>query len=80
MKHMVPTVRHKALLRICKGYRPGNVETSFVTTELGFDSVDDGCTWLRSCNCVLSEDSTNLITKDCNDIQESMLEEKKSLI
>lgn len=89
MNHMIPTVRHKALLRICKGYRPGNVETDFVLTELGLlddksdlnkDQLDYGCEWLLSCGCVLSDDRTQLITKDSIDIHESTMEEKKSLI
>jgi SAC3/GANP family len=80
MKHMVPFVRHNALLRICKGYRPGIVDTEFVTKELGFGQHQEGNDWLRSCNCILSDDDSQLITKECIDIQESVTEEKKSLI
>lgn len=90
MDFLVPAMRHNALLRIVKAFRP-TVETLFVVSEIGLDQekqfsgMSDSETpgfyrnWLESCGCILSEDGQQLITKDCV-VRESDLEMKKSLI
>ena len=81
MDLMVPGLRHNALLRIGKAYRP-SVEIDFVLTELGFDITKDtekeyGRKWLKSCGCILSEDGVSWNTKDST-VRESDLEDKTS--
>ena len=79
MGYMVPKMRHQALLRICKSYRP-SIEVQFVLKELGFgdESEEDlGRQWLLSCACVLTEDGTAINSKD-SVVHESDLEAKKS--
>lgn len=79
MDRIVPSMRQKALLRICKSYRP-SVEVEFVLLELGFESdLEFGIKWLVSCGCILSDDKAMVMTKD-SIIQDSNLETKKSLI
>ena len=83
MDYIVPTIRHKALLRICKAYRP-SVRVEFVLKELGFETekasdLEFGRTWLLSCSCVLMEDGKVINTKESS-VTESDMETKKSLI
>jgi SAC3 family protein LENG8/THP3 len=77
-----PIVKHLALQRICRAYRP-TVEVEFALKELGFsvdtsDDMKDGKTYLLSCGCVLSEDGTQIDAKETT-VRESDLEEKRSL-
>ena len=77
MDFMVPKVRHWALQRICKAYRP-SVSSKYVLEELGFDlthELEYGNKWLESCGCVLSND--DLLTKD-SVVRESDLTDKSS--
>lgn len=79
MKYMVPKVRHWALRRVCKAYRP-SVPTEHVLQELGFDiekDVDFGKKWLVSCGVVLSENGDVVLAKD-SVVRESDLTEKAS--
>jgi len=79
MDRIVPSMRYKALFRICKAYRP-SVEAEFVVDELGLESDREfGRKWLLSCGCILSEDNSMITTKD-SIIHESEMEAKKSLI
>jgi hypothetical protein len=79
MKYMVPKVRHWALLRVCKAYRP-SVPTEHVLQELGFDiekDVDFGKKWLVSCGVVLGDNGDVVLAKD-SVVRESDLTEKAS--
>ena len=79
MNYMVPLIRHWALQRICKAYRP-TVPTKYILQELGFDvanELDFGKKWLASCGVVLSDDSNDVLAKD-SVIRESDLTEKAS--
>jgi hypothetical protein len=67
MEYMVPTIRHKALLRICKAYHP-LVDVKFVLGELGYETetesdLEFGRKWLLSCACVLTDDGSEIKTK-----------------
>ena len=80
---MVPTVRHLALQRICRAYRPV-AEVSHVLQEIGLPTtsakaLEDGKTFLLSCGCVLNDDGSEIMTKDST-VRESDLQEKSSLI
>ena len=79
---MVPTVRHWALQRICRAYRPA-VEVSFVLSEIGLSVSDQdlekGKEYLMSCGCVLNDCGSEILAKDTV-VRESDLGEKKSLI
>jgi len=84
LDRIVPAMRHKALLRIWKGYRPTAVPVEFVLQELGFETKDEtdlrfGREYLKSCGCVLSEDELQIQTKE-TEVHESNMEVKKSLI
>jgi len=79
MSIMIPKVRHWALQRICKAYRP-SVPTEYVLQELGFDvdkEADFGRKWLASCGVVLSENGDTVLAKD-SVVRESDLTEKAS--
>lgn len=83
MEFLVKHVRHWALQRISKAYKP-SVPVDFVLAELGFDlnessQVEEGKEWLSSCGCVLSDDGKTLVTKD-SVVRESNLTQKSSLI
>ena len=83
---MVPTIRHQALQRICKAYRP-LAEVKYVLQEIGLmsDTTDsakalkDGKTFLLSCGCILSDDGVEINTKE-SIVRESDLQAKQSLI
>lgn len=82
MDRIVPGMRHEALLRFCKAYRP-SIEAKFVLSVLGFKTEDDsdlaeGYTWLESCGCVLTDDKAIWSTKDST-VHESDMEVKSSL-
>jgi hypothetical protein len=82
IKRLVSPMRYKALLRICKGYRPMTIAVDFILQELGFAADAEwefGVQWLRSCGCILSEDDKEILTKDTV-VHESKMEEKQSLI
>lgn len=81
LNHIVPSMRHQALLRICKGYRPSTLAVDFVLHQLGFETEDleFGQLWLQSCGCVLSENGQELLTKETV-VHESVMAEKQSLI
>jgi hypothetical protein len=82
IENLVSPMRYKALLRICKGYRPMTIAVDFVLQELGFATEaewDFGVKWLRSCGCILSEDDKEIVTKETV-VHESKMEEKQSLI
>lgn len=82
IERLVSPMRYKALLRICKGYRPMAVAVDFVLQELGFvtDAEKEfGVKWLRSCGCILSDDENEIVTKETV-VHESKMEEKQSLI
>ena len=77
-------MRHQALLRICKGYRPSPLAVDFVLQQLGFatdepEDLEFGRTWLQSCGCILSGDGQELLTKETV-VHESIMEDKQSLI
>jgi hypothetical protein len=77
MDLMVPRVRHWALQRIFKAYRP-SVSIKYILEELGFDLNEEfeyGKQWLASCGGILSADE--LLTKD-SVVRESNLSEKAS--
>ena len=77
MDLMVPRVRHWALQRIFKAYRP-SVSIKYILEELGFDLDEEfeyGKQWLASCGGILSADE--LSTKD-SVVRESNLTEKAS--
>lgn len=79
MDRIVPSIRYKGLVRICKAYRP-SVEVEFALGELGFESDPElGLKWLVSCGCIISDDNLTISTKD-SVIHESNMEAKKSLI
>jgi SAC3 family protein LENG8/THP3 len=79
MDRMVPSMRFKALQRICQAYRP-SVETGFALKELGFEkNATIGKQWLKSCGCVLDDDESIIDTKE-SIVRESDLEHKQSLI
>eukprot|EP00797_Seminavis_robusta_P030856 Sro656_g182390.1 Leukocyte receptor cluster member 8 homolog (488) ;mRNA; r:24395-26494 len=79
----VPIMRHLALQRICRAYRP-SVAFVFALKELGFSvetakEIDDGKKYLLSCGCVFNdEDGSEIQTKNTV-VRESDLEEKRSL-
>jgi hypothetical protein len=80
MDLMVPKVRHWALQRIFKAYRP-SVSTKHVLVELGFDRDEElelGKKWLVSCGAVLSGDE--FLTKDSVVRESDMTEKVSSLI
>jgi hypothetical protein len=80
MSLMVPKVRHWALQRICKAYRP-SVPTKHALVELGFDPDEElelGKEWLVSCGAVLSGDE--FLTKDSVVRESNMTEKVSSLI
>jgi len=84
LDRILPKVRHRALLVICRGYRPTMVAVEFVLQELGLDTKTEtdlelGRSYLQSCGCVLSEDGLQLQTKD-TEVHESNMEVKESLI
>jgi len=81
MDYLVPQVRHAALQRMHKAYRP-SVAVGHVLKELGFDCDDpqdaeDGRQWLISCGCKLSDDKDTFLTKE-SILKESDLADKKS--
>ena len=79
MDRIVPHMRKMGLQVMARAYRPA-VEAAFVLQELGLTLNEEfGRTWLVSCGCVLSEDGSQIQTKD-SVIHESDLEEKQSLI
>jgi len=83
LDRIVPGMRHKALQRICKAYRP-LVPVGFCLRELGFSlekesDLDFGRKWLLSCGCVLNEDGSEIKAKETV-VRESDTEDKKSLI
>jgi signal recognition particle subunit SEC65 len=83
INRIVSRMRHQALLRVCKVYRP-SVEVEFVLRELGFEvekeeDLESGRKWLESSGCVISEDGQEVLTKD-SVVRESDMEEKRSLI
>lgn len=80
---MVPTVRHFALQRICRAYRPV-ADVSYSLKEIGLPvssakDLDSGKTFLMSCGCVLNDDGSEIKTKEST-VRESDLQEKQSLI
>ena len=89
LKLMIPTIRHQALQRICRAYRP-TAEVKYVLQEIGLlhDSagvdpdkkkLEDGKAFLLSCGCILSDDGLEIKTKEST-VRESDLLEKQSLI
>mmetsp|Transcript_54888 Transcript_54888/g.81663 ORF Transcript_54888/g.81663 Transcript_54888/m.81663 type:complete len:322 (+) Transcript_54888:373-1338(+) len=83
MDYLVPTVRQAALQRVCRAYRP-SVEMLFLLPELGFDAdlpeeLELGKEFLQSCGCKLSEDGSEILTKE-SVLRESNLNTKSSLI
>lgn len=79
MDHIVPTMRHTALKRICKAYRP-TVPVEFIAMELGLEKEGVYCRkWLQSCGACLSADTMEVLVNDWV-VQESDMEKKKSLI
>mmetsp|Transcript_26790 Transcript_26790/g.41561 ORF Transcript_26790/g.41561 Transcript_26790/m.41561 type:complete len:672 (-) Transcript_26790:305-2320(-) len=81
MDYLVPFVRYGGLQRICKAYRP-HVCKKFVLTELGFreSEFEEGERWLLSCGCVLNDDLSFVLTKDCVLHPSTMEQQPNSLI
>jgi SAC3 family protein LENG8/THP3 len=88
MNRILPSIRQHALQVICRVYRP-SVSVDFVIKELGLHEEEEkdgedsmllfGKMWLQSCGCVLSDDETEILTKETV-VRESDLETKQSLI
>lgn len=80
---MVNSIRFSALRTLCKAYHP-TLDVKFVLAELGF-VIDDpsdrneGLEWLKSCGCILSDDTSLWNVKDSK-VSESALKTKRSLI